>query len=838
MKKMYSLAFVIGCLLLQAQVAFVQNNAWTAVSEANIPGAGTTERVIVPNAFAAYKLDVAAYRTIFAAAPMEFTPAATMTPLLVELPMPDKSMARFIVWESPMLAPALASQLPSIKTYTGQGLTDPTATVKIDFTYRGFHAMVLTTQGDVFIDPYFKNSFDYYISYYRKDFKPANKAVSICEGVRRNNAGPAGNTGVLAGNGTQLKTYRFAVACTHEYAAFFGGTLGATASAIATTVNRVNGVYEKEVAVRLVLVANNNNIVFTTIASDPFTGNDDPFVLIDESQTVIDASIGNANYDIGHTFSTGAGGLAGLGVVCLTGQKASGVTGSGAPVGDPYDIDYVAHEVGHQFGGNHPFNGGNGACAGNREPTAAYEVGSGSTIMAYAGICDTDDLQNNSDAYFHTISFDEIVTYITSGGGQLCPVTASTGNGFPLVNTGTGGFSIPRGTPFTLTGSATDPNNDPLTYCWEQFDLGPEGINTAASTSGPNFRSYTPVLSPTRTIPKMSDIANNTTSFREVLYSGSTNRTFNFRLTARDNKAAGGGVNYNSLSFVVRGSAGPFTVSAPNTAVTWAGNSSQTVTWSVNATNTAPVSCSDVRITLSTDGGLTYPTTILASTPNDGSQVITVPNVATTTTARIRVECIFSNYSFFDISNSNFTITFTIPVSLLDFTARADKSRVLAQWQTSQEVNSSKFIVERSTNGSDFTAIGSVEAAGNSSLTRTYNFADLDPQPGLNYYRLKLVDRDGSFKYSKIVTAKFNPAFDLFISPNPAQDHVTISGKALQGNTLLEVFSANGQRIFSKSYNNTLQFREDLSTRGYASGLYRVRISNGNNVVNKKLVIL
>jgi hypothetical protein len=831
MQKIYTLlAFTLISYAVPAQ-----NSFWAAAAETSIPTAGN-ERVIVPDAYATYSLALQQYKTFFSNAPMEFTLAAAGAPLLVELPMPDKSMAKFKVWESPMMAPGLAAQLPGIKTYTGQGLDDPTATVKIDFTYRGFHAMILSANGAVFIDPYFKNSFDYYLSYYKKDFNPSNKPQSICKGLRNPHA-PTSPNGVLAGNGTQLRTYRLAVATTAQYAAFFGGTLAATASAITTSINRVNGVYEKEVAVRLVLVANNNNLIFTNLATQPFTGNDDAFVLIDESQTVIDNVIGSANYDIGHTFSTGAGGLAGLGVVCLAGQKANGVTGSDAPVGDPYDIDYVAHEIGHQFDGDHSFNGNAINCGGgNRNASTAYEVGSGTTIMAYAGICGSQDVQPNSDAYFHTISYDQVVAFTNTGGGNSCPVTTATGNNFPTVNAGTGGFTIPKNTPFTLTGSATDPNGDALTYCWEQFNLGAAGVNTATSTTGPNFRSYSPTTSPTRTFPRMSDVAGNISTFREVLYNGGSNRTFNFRLTARDNRAAGGGVQYAALSLVVSGTAGPLAVTAPNTAVSWQGNSVQAVTWNVNSTDIAPVSCTNVRILLSTDGGLTYPTTILASTLNDGNENITVPNI-NTTTARIRVECVFSNYSFFDISNANFTITQVIPVSLLSFTAQPREAKVMAQWQTAQEINSSKFIVERSATGADFEAIGSISAAGNTSTVKNYSFTDNNPFSGLNFYRLKMVDRDGSFKYSAVVTVKFNPVFDLQLSPNPANGIVQIRGRALAGNTTVEVFTASGQRVFSKQYNNVTAINDAITTGSYAPGIYRVKISNGENVMNKKLLV-
>ncbi len=829
----------ICTLLISTLISFAvsaQNTFWSLIPEASITVAG--ERVIVPDAYATCSLSLEQYKSYFAAAPIEFTPAAAGNPLLIELPMPDKTMAKFKVWESPVMAPGLATQLPGIKTYTGQGLDNPAATVKIDFTYRGFHAMVLSPEGNVFIDPYYKNSFDHYLSYYAKNFNPPGKPRSICKGLK-NPHPPAAPNGIQAGNGTQLRTYRLAVACTGEYAVFFGGTLTAASSAIATTINRVNGVYEKEVAVRLVLVANNNNIVFTNPATDPFDGNDNSNVLINESQAEIDNIITDANYDIGHTFSTGAGGLAGLGVVCSTGDKASGVTGSSSPVGDPYDIDYVAHEIGHQFDGDHSFNGTAGFCDGNRNAATAYEVGSGTTIMGYAGICDFHDVQPNSDAFFHTVSFDQITNFINFGGGSVCPVTTATGNDFPTVNTGTGAFTIPKGTPFTLTGSAADLNGDVLTYYWEQFNLGLQGLNSATSTSGPNFRNYVPVTSPTRTFPRIQDIASNATTFRELLYDGATDRGFNFRLTARDNRAAGGGVNYAPLAFTVSGSSGPFTVTAPNTAVSWLGSSSQTITWNVSGSDAAPVSCSNVRITLSTDGGITYPTVLLTSTPNDGSEAITVPNTVTTTTARVRVECVFSNYSFFDISNTNFTINPTVPVSLVNFTAQIQKEKVVARWQTTQESNSSSFVVERSANGTDFTTIGSIAAAGNSVITKNYAFNDNNPLSGTSFYRLKLTDRDGSYKYSGVVTVKFAPVFDLQLAPNPAKENLRITGKALAGNaTLLEIFNSNGQRLFSRSYRNVETISEVINTAALPGGIYRVKISGGTQMLHKKLVIV
>lgn len=588
------------------------------------------------------------------------------------LPMPDGTEASFHVWESSIQEPALEARFPGIRTYAGQGISDPYATLRFDMTERGFHAQVIRPGGTYYIDPFAVGDLEHYQSYFRRDNvrNPgfACEFTETAETLR-----PLNITAPC--RGTELKTYRLAVACTGEYAQAPGiaaGTNAATLhSAIVTTVNRVVGVYELELAIRMVLIANNNIIEYLNAATDPFNGNNNANTLIGESQTVINSNIGAANYDIGHTFSTGGGGLAGLGVVCNNSQKARGITGSPSPTGDSYDIDYVAHEMGHQFGGNHSMNG-----CGNSPNSTKYEPGSGTTIMAYAGICGAQDIQPNSDPTFHAVSFDEISNFLNAGGAG-CGVITPTGNTLPVINPlPQNGLSIPPGTPFTLNATATDADGDPLTYCWEEWDLGNPGsgwnigLTAGAGNTAPLFKSRLPKITGTRQFPDQAIVLANYPANPPAAMNGLKGeilspvaRPMNFRLTVRDNRAAGGGIVSSggagcqtATSFVVNvvGTA-PFAVSVPNGGESYPGGSSQTVTWNVAGTNAAPVNTTQVRILLSTDGGLTFPTVLLASTVNDGSEAVTLPGPASTiTTARIKVEAL--NNIFFDISNANFTI--------------------------------------------------------------------------------------------------------------------------------------------------------------------------------------
>ncbi len=584
---------------------------------------------------------------------------------VLQLPLPGGGTATFSIRESSIMEAELAAKFPEIRTWAGQGIDEPTASVRLDITPHGFHAIVFSAAGTIYIDP--ESSFsqtaakdDRYRVYFKRDaVRTGGAPKRECFAAEEKERNPVAGRPVLvsgraaaAPSGSELRDYRVAVATTAEYTAFHGGTVALGLAAVVTAMNRVVGIYEREVAVTMTLVADNNLVIYTNMGTDPYSNNDG-FAMLSQNQSTLDSVIGSADYDIGHVFSTGGGGVASLEVPCVANQKGRGVTGQGSPIGDSFYVDYVAHEMGHQFGGEHTFNGTAGSCSGgNRNASTAYEPGSGTTIMAYAGICSPQNIASNSDDHFHTASFDEITAYTQTGNGNACPTTTATGNSAPVPDAGAGGFTIPISTPFTLTGSATDPDLNPLIYRWEQFDTGPAGAPNSPSDNAPLFRSFSASSNASRTFPQWSDILNNTQTIGELL--PDYTRSLTFRFTALDNLAGGGGVDHDNLSFDVTDTAGPFLVSHPNTAISVTGLDVETATWTVAGTTAAPVSCANVDILFSDDGGVSFATTLLSSTPNDGSADIVIPNV-TTSQARVQVAC--SDNVFFDVGDTNFTVT-------------------------------------------------------------------------------------------------------------------------------------------------------------------------------------
>ena len=567
--------------------------------------------------------------------------------VIISLPNADGQLELFSIYENSNFDPELAARYPEIKSYIGIGIDNPTSTTYFSVSPLGFKAMTMNAdKGTVFIEPVSQDLTTYTV------YKKADKKVAFTPfecGVIDELASNENFQLRPNADDSTLRTFRLAVSTTGEYTAYFGGTKAQALAAINATMTRVNGVFEKDFAVRMVLIANNDLVIYTSAASDPYTTNYNS-----QLQSTLTSVIGEANYDVGHVFvQAGNNGNAGcIGCVCVNGSKGSGFTSSTIPTGDTFDIDYVAHEIGHQFGANHTFSFSNEGTGVNMEP------GSGSTIMGYAGIT-PQDVQPNSDAYFHAASIQQVTNNVKT---KTCQTNTATGNAVPTADAGLN-YTIPKSTPFMLTGAGTDANGDVLTYNWEQFDNAAStatGANSAASatrTTGPTFRSYNSSTSPVRYFPNMSRIlaGATTTAGTEITVEAlpSVARTMNFRLTVRDNRAGGSANNSDDTVITVNGTAGPFTVTAPNTAVSYAGGSTQTVTWNVSGTTANGVNCANVDILISTNGGTSW-STLLAGTPNDGSQAVTIPNTPGTTN-RIMVKG--ANHVFFDVSNTNFTIT-------------------------------------------------------------------------------------------------------------------------------------------------------------------------------------
>lgn len=581
---------------------------------------------------------------------------------VIELPTPN-GLQRFKIKEASVFSKELAAKYPSIKSYVGYGIDDQTARARISKSKVGIHIMISSGNYPLYlIDPYTKDK-KTAITYFKKNSKRAHFSCLVEESIAPIKKTISKTTS--AGDG-KLRTYRLALVATGAYSQFHLGKQGvgagesdatkkaAVLSAINTSITRINGIFERDLSITMQLVSNNENLIFLDESTDGLTDGN-ATTLISEVQSKIDNVIGNTNYDVGHAFGkhSNGNGLAAFQSACNPLEKGQGVSILDTPIDDGFDLDVSAHEFGHQFGANHTQNSD---C--NRNSATAVEPGSGTTIMGYAGWCweTNSNVQNNSDAYFHAVSIAEMWSYVS---GTSCAVETSTGNTAPSANAGSN-FTIPKSTPFVLTGSATDADvGNSLTYTWEQIDNEVATMPLSSSnTVGPLFRSAIPSVSSSRHFPKLATVlAGNTSTTWEVL--PSVPRTMEFAFTVRDNVTNGGATDRDDMIVTVDGNSGPFVVTSQSTNTTLNGSSTQTVTWNVANTSAAPVSCANVNILLSTDGGLTYPHVLVSNTPNDGTQDVTLTN-ETTSQARIKIEAVGN--IFYAVNSTNFSIDKTTGV--------------------------------------------------------------------------------------------------------------------------------------------------------------------------------
>lgn len=638
----------------------------------------------------------------------------------IDLPLPDGRQMSFAMEPTQVMPEGLAERFPSIKTWRITSTEHPGITGRIDIGPQGFHGMIDMDDGDrIFIDPDLIQGGDTYTSLSRRENADATTTDFQCKLHDESPLSDHDQITEFTANRTvgktaeDLLTYKLALAVTGEYTSMFGNSEAAMA-AMVTTVNRLNQVFERDLNIHLQLVEDNDKLIYTDASSDPYT-NEDASAMVEENIVNLNALIGSNNYDIGHVFGTGStGGLAFLNSACGT-YKAGGATGSNAPSGDAFNIDYVAHEIGHQLGASHTFNGHQLNCsAGNRESSTAVEPGSGSSIMSYAGICGTDNLQTHSDAFFHSTSINQIRSYTRQGSGAKCGTVYTATNTTPTVDAGSD-YVIPASTPFVLTGVTSDEDGDALLNSWEQTDTGSTGGLYTDLGDNPLFRVWPPQADPVRYLPRLNDLFTNSSTIGETL--PTQDRKLNFTLLSRDNN---GGVTQDNMVVEVVNTGSEFSVNSQSSDATLSANQTIAVDWEVASTDQTPINCSAVDIALLERTGNRI--LLTDATPNDGNATVTLPSdISSLNHARIQVAC--SDNIFFALSDGDLTVLGGDPIITVNSPSITEQDSgvrnltfiISLSAMTEEPVNLDYKIVDQATgaiikSGSTFIAAGTLQS--------------------------------------------------------------------------------------------------------------------------------
>jgi len=652
-----NLHYVLGLFLFFLTFSMSgQNNYWTETSESNLTDLEKARRSSTPKDYSLYHLDIEAFKTALENAP-ERGSLNGQAPVVISFPISDGHFEKFNVVSSSILEGELQEKYSNIRTYKATGIDDPTATMRFSVTQFGVHTISLSGKRNAeYIDPFTIDG-ENYIVYNRKDLTNSSQNFEcLTDDVKLPSLEGNATNRMLDADDSTHRTYRLALSCNAEYGNLFA-TLGNEVEAIQAqmtlTINRVNEIYERDLSITLIFVENNDELIyFGNTSQDPWSGE-----YINTTQQVNDNTIGDANYDIGHNFNTSGGGQAGcIGCVCQSGIKGGAFTGSLNPTGDAFDIDYVAHEMGHQFGGYHTMN----TCSRSGDGTTEVEPASGSSIMGYAGICPV-NVQSNSDAHFNYVTVRDITNNIKNGVSSSCPEEFAITNQAPVADAGED-YTIPASTAFVLEGSATDQDGtESLTYNWSQNDTEQApGTGSPQPTweVGPLYRSILPLDSPQRYLPNLQDVLDgDLTPTWEV--TPSVSREMNFSFIVRDNGSGFsdgiGQTDSDLMTVTVNDQAGPFTVTSQNDGNTiWYEGESRQITWDVANTNTAPINATNVDIYLSTNAGQTFETTLASNVPNNGSATITVPLGTSTNNARLMVKA--SENIFYAVNQEEFNI--------------------------------------------------------------------------------------------------------------------------------------------------------------------------------------
>lgn len=843
------------------------------------------------------------------AAKLSATTKVTVENSTIEITIPNTSgvLERFLVWESSNFEPELQAKYPEIRAYEGKGLDDKMAKIHFSLAPTGIQTMVLRTDKPTEYIEQNPNDKTSYVLFTSKNSATSTSRL-VC-GVKDQilNENSTKKTAKTAANNKVFKTFRLALSCTGEYTAYFGGTKTGALTAMNATLTRVNGIFNKDLAVKVVLIANNDAVIFTDAATDPYSDakkgttadTDDNDFWSKEVQSTLTSYIGEANYDIGHLFgATGGGGNAGcIGCVCVS-PTASDVMGKGSaytspsdgvPQGDTFDVDFVVHEMGHQLGATHTFSykkEGNGT---------SVEPGSGSTIMAYAGVTGDYDVQDNSDDYFAYTSIQQIQNNLST---KTCPVSTSISNNPPYVDAGAD-YTIPISTAFILTGTGSDPDGDSVTYNWEENDnatttFSSNSIAYATKPNGPLFRSVAPISSPVRYVPAFTSVVQNklTSTWESV---SSIARTLNFSLTARDNAALGFAQTNSDTKVVnVVATAGPFVVTAPNTdGIGWLKGNSYAITWNVNNTNTLQGS-SAINIRLSTDGGLTFPIVLASNTPNDGSETVLIPtDVPTSTACRILIEPTANIY--YAVNSKPFSIGYTVTnecnsysfgsaISIPytnngTFTTRTVS--VPASTGTISNVNVLVNVTHTRMSDIEIQIVnpqGTIvslfnKSCGTTNATLNLKFDDsgvaLDcsktteqiiiPDSSLSAFNGQSAEGTWTFRVRDAVVGNFGTinsasvnicnqtytlgtndleTIDFSLYPNPNKGNFTVQFESTSASGVkIYVHDVLGKSVYHRTFEPTGTFNQNIQLGDVASGVYLVTVVDGERRTVKKIIV-
>lgn len=883
-KTILLLLIIIGSTQIQAQ----SNEMWKKVSQSTT---SITERGSVDTndrEKAIYKLDEA-----FLKEKLSSTLLNTGKKNTVEITIPnmDGTFEKYTVWESSNFDAQLQAKYPEIRAYEGISNKDKKARIHFSVSPRGIQTMVLRADNASEFIESVDVSTDEYILFTAKNRGKGSLPLTCNTKEMALNQDLKDKTAKITANNKVFKTLRLALSCTGEYAAFYGGTKENALEGMNATMTRVNGVFNKDLALKLIIIANNDAVIYTNAATDPYS---DASVGVkgawnQEVQTTLTNVIGENAYDIGHLFgASGGGGDAGcIGCVCEDSVKGRGYTSPAdrKPQGDNFDIDFVSHEMGHQLGANHTFSYDIENAGVNVEP------GSGSTIMGYAGITDDYDIQDHSDDYFTYRSILQIQENLAT---KSCPVSTTLTNNPPTINAGTD-YTIPFMTAFVLKGTGSDV--DSVTYCWEQND---SAVSTSGSTSvakpdkpdGPLFRSLPPSSTPVRYMPDLNIVlSGNLRSTWESV--PSIARTLHFTLTGRDNAALGTAqTNTDEMTVNVRADMGPFVVTSQSKDdIGWLHGTSQIITWNVAKTNTLGGSA-NVNIKLSTDGGLTFPIVLAANTPNDGSQTIKVPEDITAINCRILIEPTENIY--YAVNSKSFAIGYKVASSCTTYplnagfaipNASAYTSRTIAVPADSGIVSDVNVFV-----GLTHTRFSDVEMqlvnpqgttvrlfnkdCGDTSGSLLLKYDDLgdaldcsktilqtitpkdllsslNNQDAQGTWTLKVRDvnvgRDGKLDSAsiEICTKKYTlqtevvvEVIDLTVFPIPNKGDFEIAFKS-ESNEGVRIFIYNdlGKEVYRNSFESMVNFRQNIQLKNHISpGVYFMAVYDGDRKMVKKIV--